>query len=52
MNSSYQVCSSYPQEVLVPASISDEDLRKVASFRDLGRFPVLCFHHHKNKVGV
>lgn len=47
---SSQLCLSYPEEVIVPMSSSDEDIKKVASFRHLGRFPVLAFHHKNNQV--
>ena len=45
-----KVCSSYPQEVIVPFSVSDEDIRVVAGYRHLQRFPVLCFHHGKTQA--
>ena len=45
-----QLCSSYPEESIVPLSSKDNDIRKVAAFRHLGRFPVLAFHHKKNQV--
>ena len=40
-----QVCPSYPEEVVVPATCPDESLRRVADFRYGGRFPVLAYHH-------
>ena len=49
---SSQLCLSYPEEVIVPLSSSDQDIKKVASFRHLGRFPVLAFHHKKNQVSL
>ncbi|XP_046864897.1 myotubularin-related protein 9-like [Xenia sp. Carnegie-2017] len=43
VNSHYQVCNTYPSMVIVPRKISDDILKKSASFRQHGRFPVLCY---------
>ncbi|NP_001088751.1 myotubularin related protein 9 L homeolog [Xenopus laevis] len=48
VNRDYSVCLSYPQHVMVPKSIDDDSLRKVAVFRHAGRFPVLSYYHKKN----
>ncbi|TNM95645.1 hypothetical protein fugu_016728 [Takifugu bimaculatus] len=48
VNRDYSVCPSYPPAVIVPKDVDDEMLRKVAKFRQGGRFPVLCYHHRKN----
>ncbi|NWX18838.1 MTMR9 protein, partial [Aegotheles bennettii] len=48
INKEFSVCSSYPPVVIVPKSIDDEALRKVASFRQGSRFPVLSYYHKKN----
>lgn len=48
MNKKYSVCPSYPPVVIVPKGIDDETLKKVAKFRQGGRFPVLCYYHRKN----
>lgn len=48
VNRDFSVCQSYPQVVTVPKSIDDESLRKVAAFRQGGRFPVLSYYHRKN----
>lgn len=48
VNQDFSVCQSYPQVVTVPKSIDDESLRKVAAFRQGGRFPVLSYYHRKN----
>lgn len=42
-NSSYQLCSTYPQTLVVPAGITDEELHTVAGFRSGHRLPVLCW---------
>ncbi|NWV12516.1 MTMR9 protein, partial [Ptilonorhynchus violaceus] len=48
VNKEFSVCPSYPPAVIVPKSIDDEALRKVALFRQGGRFPVLSYYHKKN----
>ncbi|NXR71220.1 MTMR9 protein, partial [Pycnonotus jocosus] len=48
VNKDFSVCPSYPPVVIVPKSIDDEALRKVALFRHGGRFPMLSYYHKKN----
>ncbi|NWZ44597.1 MTMR9 protein, partial [Brachypodius atriceps] len=48
VNKEFSVCPSYPPVVIVPKSVDDEALRKVALFRHGGRFPVLSYYHKKN----
>ena len=45
LNRGFKICSSYPEEAIVPSSISDESLARVAKFRQNGRFPVVAYHH-------
>ncbi|MEQ2220206.1 hypothetical protein ILYODFUR_002987 [Ilyodon furcidens] len=52
VNKSYSVCPSYPPAVIVPNCIDDETLKKVAKFRQGGRFPVLCYYHRKNGMVI
>lgn len=37
MNKDYTLCSTYPSVFVVPASITDDMLTRVASFREKGR---------------
>lgn len=48
VNKEFAICPSYPPAVIVPKSIDDDALRKVAAFRHGGRFPVLSYYHKKN----
>ncbi|NWI34621.1 MTMR9 protein, partial [Sula dactylatra] len=48
INKEFSVCPSYPPVVIVPKSVDDEALRKVAMFRHGSRFPVLSYYHKKN----
>ncbi|XP_068089329.1 myotubularin-related protein 9 [Hyperolius riggenbachi] len=52
VNKDFSVCPSYPPIVIVPKSIDDESLRKVAAFRQNGRFPVLSYYHRKNGMVI
>ncbi|XP_031437877.1 myotubularin-related protein 9 [Clupea harengus] len=48
VNNDFSVCQSYPPLVTVPKDVDDDTLRKVATFRHGGRFPVLSYYHKKN----
>ncbi|XP_044146704.1 myotubularin-related protein 9 [Bufo gargarizans] len=48
VNRDYSVCQSYPPVLIVPKTMDDESLRKVAAFRQGGRFPVQSYYHRKN----
>ncbi|XP_060919189.1 myotubularin-related protein 9-like isoform X1 [Labrus mixtus] len=52
VNRDYSVCPSYPPAVIVPKNIDDSVLKKVAKFRQGGRFPVLCYYHRKNGMVI
>lgn len=52
VNKQYKLCPTYPESSLVPKSISDDNLVKVAQFRCLGRFPVLSYLHKANLAVV
>jgi len=38
-----RLCLSYPVEHIVPKQVSDDDLKKVAGFRALARFPTVVW---------
>eukprot|EP01132_Coremiostelium_polycephalum_P005622 gene5622-6997_t len=48
INRDYQLCPTYPATFIVPASISDEDLKKIAMFREKGRVPAICWIHQNH----
>ncbi|MCJ8736497.1 hypothetical protein PDJAM_G00013120 [Pangasius djambal] len=52
VNSDFSVCPSYPGAVIVPSSVDDDTLVKAARFRQGGRFPVLCYCHHRNGMVI
>ncbi|KAM0872925.1 hypothetical protein ACQ4PT_038387 [Festuca glaucescens] len=43
INSGYKLCESYPTQLIVPNSISDEDLFLAATYRMGGRFPAISW---------
>ncbi len=43
-NEHYTLCSTYPRTLCVPAGVTDEQLRVVASFRSSARIPALCWY--------
>ncbi|XP_011936761.1 PREDICTED: myotubularin-related protein 1 [Cercocebus atys] len=46
INSNYEFCDTYPAIIVVPTSVKDDDLSKVAAFRAKGRVPVSNKHCH------
>ncbi|KAJ3582661.1 hypothetical protein NHX12_000374, partial [Muraenolepis orangiensis] len=52
VNSSYELCDTYPSLLVVPSSISDEDLRRVAHFRAKHRIPVLSWIHPESQATI
>ncbi|XP_062917184.1 myotubularin-related protein 1b isoform X2 [Mobula hypostoma] len=52
VNSNYELCDTYPAIVVVPTSVKDDDLCKVAAFRASGRFPVLSWIHPETQATI
>ncbi|KAM9330800.1 phosphatidylinositol-3,5-bisphosphate 3-phosphatase MTMR3 [Gastrophryne carolinensis] len=48
INEKFRLCASYPQELIVPASITDKELESVASFRSWKRIPAVVYRHQSN----
>ncbi|CAB0030546.1 unnamed protein product [Trichogramma brassicae] len=48
INKDYQLCPSYPPQILVPACISDKTLETVAKFRTSRRIPAVIWRHVGN----
>ena len=42
-NASYQLCNTYPQWLVVPAAITDEELHQISNFRSGHRLPAMCW---------
>lgn len=43
VNDSFSVCPTYPKQLVVPKAVTDDMLRKIASFRCKHRFPYLSW---------
>lgn len=48
LNENYALCATYPRQLSVPASVSDNVLNYAARFRSKNRLPVLSFHNSFN----
>jgi hypothetical protein len=42
-NYDFKVCSSYPELIVVPSELTDDNVMEVGSFRSEGRMPALCW---------
>lgn len=47
VNAAYTFCPTYPAQLFVPATVSDEDLQGVKDFRTNGRIPALSWYNKK-----
>nr|XP_020830711.1 myotubularin-related protein 1 isoform X8 [Phascolarctos cinereus] len=52
INNSYELCDTYPAIIVVPTSVKDDDLTKVAAFRAKGRVPVLSWIHPESQATI
>ncbi|XP_077356277.1 myotubularin-related protein 1a isoform X1 [Festucalex cinctus] len=52
LNTSYQLCDTYPALLVVPANVSDEDIKRVAAFRAKHRIPVLSWLHPESQAAL
>jgi myotubularin-related protein 3/4 len=48
LNVKFELCPTYPEYIIVPKAITDEQLRKVASFRSSKRFPAVVWRSKRN----
>lgn len=51
VNKDFSVCPTYGTALIVPKSITDEQIVQSAAFRDGGRFPVLSYRHENGVSG-
>nr|XP_004668984.1 myotubularin-related protein 1 isoform X5 [Jaculus jaculus] len=52
INTNYEFCDTYPAIFVVPSSVKDDDLSKVAAFRAKGRIPVLSWIHPESQATI
>lgn len=48
VNENYKMCPTYPSRFIVPAAVSDGELRKMSHFRARGRVPAVTYRHKSN----
>jgi myotubularin-related protein 3/4 len=48
VNADFSMCSTYPPYLLIPGSINDDLLRRVAGYRSYGRVPNVVWRHSGN----
>ncbi|MDP2437146.1 MAG: myotubularin family protein [archaeon] len=44
-NAGYELCDTYPNKIIVPEEITDQQLADAAKFRSKGRIPILSYYH-------
>ena len=47
-NVNYELCESYPKKIIVPNSMTNDEIKKCAEFRTKNRLPTLTYRHYKN----
>ncbi|TTE96761.1 Myotubularin-related protein 1 [Bagarius yarrelli] len=52
INSSYEVCETYPALIVLPSNINEDELRRVAAFRAKRRLPVLSWIHPESQAAI
>uniref|UniRef100_A0A667XIF4 Myotubularin related protein 1a n=1 Tax=Myripristis murdjan TaxID=586833 RepID=A0A667XIF4_9TELE len=52
MNSSYEICDTYPSVLVIPTSIKEDDIKRVALFRAKHRIPVLSWIHPESQATI
>ncbi|KAG1709450.1 hypothetical protein DVH05_020105 [Phytophthora capsici] len=50
VNNNYKMSPTYPGAFIVPASVSDGELRKISFFRARGRVPAVTYRHKNDAV--
>lgn len=50
INSNYKMSPTYPSSFIVPASVSDGELRKISHFRARGRVPAVTYRHRNDAI--
>jgi len=50
LNTDFKLCSSYPPLLVVPSSISDDELLNAAKFRSSRRIPAITWRHRDSGV--
>ncbi|XP_051537236.1 myotubularin-related protein 1-like isoform X1 [Myxocyprinus asiaticus] len=52
VNSSYEVCETYPALLVLPSNVTEDELKRVVAFRAKRRFPVLSWIHPESQAAI
>ncbi|XP_059382754.1 myotubularin-related protein 1-like isoform X2 [Carassius carassius] len=52
VNSSYELCETYPALLVLPSNITEDELKRVAAFRAKRRLPVLSWIHPESQAAI
>ncbi|XP_061768319.1 myotubularin-related protein 1-like isoform X5 [Nerophis ophidion] len=52
VNSTYELCDTYPSVLVIPTNITDDDIKRVAAFRAKHRIPVLSWIHPESQATI
>ncbi|XP_060951770.1 myotubularin-related protein 1a isoform X2 [Limanda limanda] len=52
INSTHELCDTYPSILVIPTNIIDEDIKRVALFRAKHRIPVLSWIHPESQATI
>lgn len=52
MNEKYGLCASYPRILVVPASVTDQEIEIISQFRSEQRLPVLCWGRQADSASI
>lgn len=52
LNANYELCGSYPSVLVVPASVTDDEIIAVSQFRSEQRLPVLCWGRQADSASI
>ncbi|XP_043077723.1 myotubularin-related protein 1b isoform X3 [Puntigrus tetrazona] len=52
VNSSYELCETYPALLVLPSNVTEDEMKRVAAFRAKRRFPVLSWIHPESQAAI
>lgn len=52
VNSSYELCETYPALLVLPSNVTEDELKRVMAFRAKRRFPVLSWIHPESQAAI
>ena len=48
INKNFQICPTYPEFLVEPKDISDEELKQISAYRSKGRIPIFSYYYSGN----